>query len=155
MIMRWLAVGFLVALDQFSKYLCVQYLSYHQVLAIFPSVNLFLTYNRGGAFSFLSQAGGWQRWFFSILTMIICVFIIVWLRYYTSGRKWLSIGLVLVLSGAIGNLIDRFLHGYVIDFIQVYYANLYWPTFNIADSAISIGVVMLLIDSMQTQNNTQ
>lgn len=103
-------------------------------------------YNKGAAFSFLSQSGGWQRWFFITLSTAISIALIVWLKQLNKNQRILSTGIAFILGGAIGNLIDRSLHGHVIDFIQVYYRDFYWPAFNIADSAITLGACLLIVD---------
>ena len=144
----WLLVSVLViCLDQFTKYLAVQSLQYHEPLAILSGFNLTLVHNTGAAFSFLHDAGGWQRWFFIILSSVISIAIVVWLCTLSAQRKWLACGLTLILGGAIGNLWDRIELGYVIDFIDIYYQHWHWPAFNIADSAITVGAVMLIIDT--------
>ena len=110
-------------------------------------------HNTGAAFSFLSQAGGWQRWFFIGLASIISFAIVVWMHGLPNDKRWLLAALALVLGGALGNLLDRFNYGYVIDFIEVYLSFLPWrifnpwPAFNVADSAIFIGAIMLVIDA--------
>ncbi len=104
-----------------------------------------LCYNKGAAFSFLSNAGGWQRWFLMAISFVISLVLVFWLRNVDKNRKSLGWGLALILGGAIGNLIDRTLYGYVIDFIDVYYDYWHWPAFNIADSAISIGAGLLIL----------
>jgi signal peptidase II len=111
-----------------------------------PLFNLTLVYNRGAAFSFLSQAGGWQRWFFAVLALVVSVGLVIWLRKLKRHEFYSAIGLTLILGGAIGNLIDRVRLGYVIDFLDVYYQQWHWPAFNIADSAITVGVMFLLLD---------
>ena len=153
--LKWLALALLVAgADQITKYYAAGALILHQPVEVFPGFNLTLAHNSGAAFSFLSQAGGWQRWFFAAVAAIIMVVIVGWLRALPAGRRWLPSALALVLGGAAGNLWDRLYLGYVIDFIQVYLPFLPWrlfnpwPTFNIADAAISIGAVMLLIDAI-------
>jgi signal peptidase II len=115
---------------------------------VLPSFNLMLTYNPGAAFSFLAGAGGWQRWFFLSLGTAISIALVVWLTRLRPEEKRLGLALALILGGAIGNLIDRAWLGQVIDFIQLYYDRWYWPTFNIADSAISIGAALLVLDSL-------
>ena len=124
----------------------------HQPVAILPSFNLMLTYNTGAAFSFLREAGGWQRWFFLSLSIAVSIGLIVWLTRLKPEEKRLALALALVLGGAIGNLIDRTWLGHVIDFIQLYYQNWYWPTFNIADSAITVGAVLLVLDSLHSKD---
>jgi signal peptidase II len=106
--------------------------------------------NQGAAFSFLSGAGGWQRWFFIGLAIVASVFIFVWLRKLDSSRRREAVAWALVLGGALGNLIDRILYGYVIDFLDVYVGDWHWPAFNVADSAITVGVALLLLDSFKT-----
>ncbi len=146
---RWLALALLVVvLDQLTKSLAVKLLTYAEPLAVFPSFNLTLLYNRGAAFSFLSDASGWQRWFFVVVSAGATVFLTLWLRRLKQDQLLLSIALALVLGGAVGNLIDRLWLGYVVDFIQVYYRQYYWPAFNLADSAISVGAVLLIWDSL-------
>ena len=142
---RWLSLSALViALDQLTKYIANHQLVYADPVAVTPFFNLTLLYNRGAAFSFLNDASGWQRWFFIVIALAAVVFIILWLRKVKTGQTMLALALALVLGGAIGNLVDRVWFGYVIDFIQLYYQDFYWPAFNIADSAISVGAVLLL-----------
>ena len=113
-----------------------------------PSFNLLLTYNTGAAFSFLAGAGGWQRWFFLGLGSLVSIGLIVWLRRLKPTETRLATALALILGGAIGNLIDRAWLGQVIDFIQIYYQHWYWPAFNLADSAITVGAALLVLDSL-------
>jgi signal peptidase II len=153
--MHWLWLSTLVVLlDQVTKQVAEQFLLLHKAVAVIPSFNLTLMYNEGAAFSFLSNAGGWQRWFFIALSSAISIALIFWLQQLQKSdslhnKTILSAGIALILGGAIGNLIDRILFGHVIDFIQVYYANFYWPAFNIADSAITLGAGLLIIDMFQ------
>ncbi len=153
--LKWLALALLViGADQISKQYAAGMLILYQPVTVFPGFNLTLAYNSGAAFSFLSQAGGWQRWFFAAVAAIIIVVLLFWLRALPAGRRWLPAALALVLGGAAGNLWDRVYLGYVIDFIQVYLPFLPWrlfnpwPTFNIADAAITVGAVMLMIDAI-------
>ena len=106
-------------------------------------------HNTGAAFSFLSDAGGWQRWLFAGLAVGMSVVISVWLTRLKENETLIAVALSLILGGAIGNLIDRLAYGYVIDFLDVYYETWHWPAFNIADSAITVGVVLMLIDSFK------
>jgi len=117
---------------------------YEQIPVIPSFFNLTLAHNYGAAFSFLNIPGGQQRWFFTGISAIVSIVLIVWLWRLSKAEKWLGIALALVLGGAIGNLIDRAMQGYVVDFIQVYYKDWYFPSFNIADSAIFCGTVLLL-----------
>jgi len=144
-----------IVLDQVSKQLAEHYLVFHNPVHIIPFFNLTLSYNTGAAFSFLSEAGGWQRWFFIGLALLVSAVILFWLYKLTTQDKWVAIALSLVLGGAIGNVIDRVLFGHVIDFLHVYYQQWSWPIFNIADSAISIGVAILLIDSLRGSNKNK
>jgi len=146
---KWLMLALLVVvLDQVTKVMADNLLSYGEPLAVFPSFNLTLLYNRGAAFSFLGDASGWQRWFFVAVSSIAAVVLTVWLTRLKPGQVQLAVALSLVLGGAVGNLIDRLWLGYVVDFIQVYYRDYYWPAFNVADSAITVGAVMLIRDSL-------
>ena len=150
----WLS-GLVIVLDQITKALAVRGLELYESVAILPSFNLTLMHNTGAAFSLLGQAGGWQRWFFVAIAMVMSVVLAIWMRRTPGQRRWLGIGLALVLGGAIGNLWDRLELGYVIDFIDVYYAHWHWPAFNIADSAISVGVVVLLFDAFKQDQEEQ
>ena len=144
---KWLTLSFvIIILDQITKLYAVQELILYQPVNIIPGLNLTLMHNTGAAFSFLSHAGGWQRWFFIGLGSLISIAIIIWMYGVPSSRRWLLTALTCVLGGALANLWDRVTLGYVIDFIEVYYQDLYWPAFNVADSAITIGAIMLVID---------
>ncbi len=150
--MKWLWLSVLtIVLDQLTKYIAEAELLLHRPVAMFPGFNFTLMYNKGAAFSFLSEAGGWQRIFFVILSTVISIFLFFWLKQLTQDKKQkdnnlLQIAISLILGGAIGNLIDRALTGEVVDFIQVYYTTNYFPAFNIADSAITLGAGLLIID---------
>ncbi len=147
--LRWLWCSVLiVVLDQASKLAAEHWLLPWQAVPVLPSFNLTLMYNSGAAFSFLAGAGGWQRWFFIVLASAISVALTVWLARLPSDQRRQALALALILGGAVGNLIDRVLYGHVIDFIQLYYQGWYWPTFNIADSAITVGAALLVIDSL-------
>lgn len=142
---KWLGLaGLIVIIDQLSKQAAERWLAFHERLPVLPGFNLTLSYNRGAAFSFLADHSGWQRWFFSVLAVAVSVFLIRWLRQINDQDRWLSASIALVLGGAVGNLIDRVLYGHVIDFIWLYYDRWSWPVFNIADSAISVGVVAMI-----------
>ncbi len=144
----WLAVV-VVVFDQLTKYIASTSLEMLQPVAVMPMFNWTLMHNTGAAFSFLSDAGGWQRWFFAVIAVVVSVVIVLWIKRLEQHEKWQAIALALILGGAIGNVIDRIWLGYVVDFIQVYYQQWYWPAFNIADSAISIGVAMIIIESIR------
>lgn len=147
--LKWLWLSLLViVLDQLTKYLASSMLGYYQPLAVMPMFNFTLMHNTGAAFSFLNDAGGWQRWFFTIIALGVSGFLGLWLKRLTAQEKLQAVALALILGGAIGNVIDRILLGYVIDFIDVYYANWHFPAFNIADSAISIGAALIIYDSL-------
>ncbi len=139
-----------IIIDQWTKWLAETKLTFHEpVPVIEPFLNWTLAYNYGAAFSFLADAGGWQKWFFSGLALVMSLFLIVYLIKAPRKATLLSFGLALVLGGAVGNLIDRLLHGHVIDFIHVHYANVWdYPIFNIADMGISIGVALIVIDML-------
>jgi len=146
---RWYALAVtVVLLDQLSKYAASEWLTYARPLPLTPWFDLTLHHNSGAAFSFLSSAGGWQRWLFTILALLVSAALLQWLRRLPSARWLLALALALILGGALGNLIDRLLLGYVIDFISVHYRDWYFPTFNIADSAISVGAALVILDSL-------
>ena len=150
--LKWLWLSALVVvLDQASKLGAEHWLQYHIPVMVMPGFNWMLTYNTGAAFSFLSDAGGWQRWFFSALALIVSAVLIVWLRRLTRAQIWLAVGLAMIVGGALGNVVDRLLYGHVIDFIQWYYDRWYWPAFNLADSAISVGAALVIIDALFLQ----
>ena len=148
LIWLWLSVV-VVVVDQFTKRLVDASMQLHQSIELAPFFQLTYLRNQGAAFSFLSGAGGWQRWFFIILAVIAGAFITRWLRKLDPRRHREAIAWALVLGGALGNLIDRILYGYVIDFLDVYYGDWHWPAFNVADSAITLGVILLLLDSFK------
>jgi len=154
--MRWLWVSAaIVVLDQYSKVLVDSALELHQSIGLLPSLAIRKIYNSGAAFSFLSDASGWQRWFFITLASLVVVVLIVWLYRLQRNQVRMALALSLVLGGAVGNLIDRVFYGYVIDFIDVYYASWHWPTFNIADSAITVGAALLLLDAFTGHKKEQ
>ena len=139
----WLAVSAVViVLDQISKQWVLTRLPEYQAVPVIDGVwNWYRTYNTGAAFSFLSDAGGWQKWFFTVLAFAICSLLTVWLAR-TARRDWrTALPFALVIGGAIGNVIDRLLHGHVIDFVQWHWRDHYWPAFNIADAAIVGGAI--------------
>ncbi len=144
----WLSAVIIVA-DQVTKWLVVQTFQLYDRLELLPFFALTRLHNPGAAFSFLSDASGWQRWFFITLGIAVTVLIMVWLRKLPPrGKGWLAAGLALIVGGALGNVIDRAIYGYVIDFISVYYQTWHVPAFNVADSAITVGAVILIIDSL-------
>lgn len=150
----WIVVAVIV-LDQATKLLADNLLTYQHPLQIMPLFNLTLVYNQGAAFSFLSNAGGWQRWFFVILSAVISIALVIWLRKIEARHKYQIIALAMILGGALGNLIDRSLYGHVIDFLDVYYSKHHWPAFNIADSAITVGAILLILDSLRHEQHTK
>jgi signal peptidase II len=135
--------------DQCTKLLADAMLTLYQPVELMPYVALRKAYNSGAAFSFLADASGWQRWFFIVLAMVVIGVLLVWLRRLQAGEVRTRLALVLILGGAAGNVVDRLVYGYVIDFIDVYYENWHWPAFNIADAAISVGAFLLLLDAFK------
>lgn len=145
---KWLWLSLLaVILDQGSKLAIASSMQLYESIQIMPFFKLTYVHNTGAAFSFLSEAGGWQRWFFAGLALAISVVITVWLTRLKKHETLLAVALALVLGGAVGNLIDRLAYGYVIDFLDVYYESWHWPAFNVADSAITLGVILMLAES--------
>ncbi len=146
--LKWLWLSLLaLVLDQASKLFIDSSMQLYQSIPVIPFFNLTYVHNTGAAFSFLSEAGGWQRWFFAGLAFVISIVIAIWLSRLQKHETLLAVALSLILGGAVGNLIDRLAYGYVIDFLDVYYGVKHWPAFNIADSAITLGVALMLIES--------
>ncbi|MFA7281722.1 MAG: signal peptidase II [Sterolibacterium sp.] len=140
----WLALsGLVIALDQVTKQMIASAFKVGEGLRMTSFFDLVFVFNRGAAFSFLSDAGGWQRWFFIVLALSISAWLIFMLARHAEERL-LSAALALVLGGALGNVIDRVLHGAVVDFLSFHLAGYYWPAFNLADSAITLGVALML-----------
>ena len=147
--MRWLAVaGMVVFADLATKEWVTQSLQYGESREILPFFNLVLVHNSGAAFSFLAGAGGWQRWFFTAVAVAISV-VIVWMLRKPGNGRLLNAALALVLGGAIGNLFDRVTLGHVVDFVQLHAAGHFFPAFNVADSAITVGVALLIWDGLR------
>ena len=147
MLSRWLGLSALViVLDQISKLWIINHFVYGETLAVFSVFNLVLAHNAGAAFSFLSDAGGMQRWLFSAIAIIASGWIVWLLRRHTQ-QKLFCFALALVLGGALGNLIDRIAYGYVVDFLDFYWDTYHFPAFNVADSAITCGAALLLWES--------
>ncbi len=142
----WLSLAALI-LDQMTKLAIVDSMTLHQSIPVTSFFSLTYVHNTGAAFSLLSDAGGWQRWLFSSLAAVVSVVMVVWISRLQKHETLLAVSLSLVLGGAIGNLFDRVAYGYVIDFLDVYYQDMHWPAFNIADSAICIGVFLMLLES--------
>lgn len=147
-----LSIAVIVA-DQVTKMMASSSLEYGVQNPVMPMLNMTLLHNTGAAFSMLSDAGGWQRWLFSILALVISAVLVHWLATLKSDHKWTALSLSLVLGGAIGNLWDRLTMGYVVDFIDVYYQQWHWPAFNIADSAITVGAIVLVLTTLFTPSS--
>ena len=147
----WWLTSAIIGLDQWTKHLIVSNFRLHEALPVFPSFNLVHVHNYGAAFSFLSDMPGWQRWFLFILASVIAVVLTVWARRIPVLRWHESIPLALIVGGAVGNLIDRGRLGYVVDFLDVYYGAWHFPAFNVADSAISVGAVLLILGSFRSE----
>jgi len=144
---KWLWITVLVlVLDLWTKALVSSSLSLQEVIPVFPGFNLVLYHNHGAAFSFLSNAGGWQRWFFTIISSVISLLLIVWMLRLQRHQVLLAIAISFVLGGALGNLYDRVSLGYVVDFLEFYVSSYYWPAFNVADSAVFIGASLFALD---------
>ena len=142
----WISI-LVVGLDQITKQVALAWLPLHQSVSVIPGLDWYLTYNTGAAFSFLADAGGWQRWFFTITTIIISTVILFWIKRVPEDEKLTAVSLCLILGGALGNLIDRIYLGYVIDYVQVWLGSYPWPAFNVADAAISVGATILILSS--------
>ena len=136
----------IVVLDQLTKFQVVNNLELGERITVFTGFDLWRAHNYGAAFSFLDDAGGWQRWVLTAISLVASVVLSTWLWRLPKSQRLLSVALAVLLAGALGNLIDRLLFGYVVDFISVYYADWRFATFNIADAAISIGAALLVLD---------
>jgi signal peptidase II len=147
---NWLWLSLLVlALDQWTKSLILKNMSEYQEHVLLPVLNIVRWHNEGAAWSLLSTASGWQRWFFISLGLGVSLFILFWLRRLpAAGQGRVGAGLALIMGGALGNVVDRVRLGYVVDFIKVHYEGWVFPAFNFADSAITIGAVLLILDSV-------
>ena len=147
-LLPWLALALILLIaDQFTKVLILGYYQLGDSTYVTSFFNVVRVHNTGAAFSFLASASGWQRWFFVGLGVAAAGFI-VWMLRGHGTQKMFSLALSLILGGALGNVIDRLLHGYVVDFIQVHYGGWYFPSFNVADSAITVGAVLLILDEL-------
>ena len=147
-LLLWLGIALLVLLiDQFTKVLVLGAFDLGDSTPITSFFNLVRVHNHGAAFSFLAGAGGWQRWFFTGIGIVAAVFM-VWMLRSHAWQKLFSLAVALILGGAIGNVVDRLLHGYVVDFLDFYWGAWHFPAFNVADSAISIGAALLILDEI-------
>jgi|TARA_B100001063_G_C16754322_1_gene552194 signal peptidase II len=143
--LRWYSLSsFIILVDQLTKSLATKNLLYGEYVNIFSGLNLILVHNTGAAFSFLSDAGGWQRWLFLLVSLSVSIILIIWIFRLKEQQLLESLSLALILGGAIGNLVDRIFLGYIIDFIDIYYKNYHWPVFNVADASITLGVVFFI-----------
>lgn len=154
---KWLSISlFAIVIDQITKWAIVLKLQEFDSIPILPFFNIVRAHNKGAAFSFLSDAGGWQHWLFIGLAIIVSIIIIGMLKEIKPGSRQLEgIGLSLILGGAIGNVIDRVTHGYVVDFLDVYVGSYHWPAFNVADSAICVGAALFLIQMLRSPQETR
>ena len=154
---RWLwLAGPVIVLDQITKWMIISQFELYERIQWLPILDITRLHNTGAAFSFLSTASGWQRWFFVTLAMAVSIAIMVWIRRLPAkGESLLAAGLSLILGGALGNVIDRVSHGFVVDFISVHYNDWHFPAFNIADSAITVGAALLIIDAFFSKKERQ
>ena len=149
--LHWLWLSLLVLIiDSMTKVLALKHLSFEQAVKIWPFFNLTLSFNRGAAFSLLNNASDWQQWFFGGIAIVVCTVLVVWLVRLESHRIRTASAISLIVGGAIGNLADRIQHGHVVDFVQLHIGHYYWPIFNMADSAIFLGAIILAIEIVVT-----
>ena len=143
---KWLGLSVLVVvLDQVSKRAASEMLTLYLPVSVAPYFNLTLVHNFGAAFSLFDEAGGWQRWFLLAVTVVICLFLYHWLKHLEPSESASSIAIALIIGGAVGNAMDRLVYGYVVDFIDLYYGKYHWPVFNLADMAITMGALGLIL----------
>jgi signal peptidase II len=144
----WLGIALLIfLLDQFTKVLVLGAFELGDSTPITSFFNFVRVHNHGAAFSFLADAGGWQRWFFTGIGVVAAVFML-WMLYSHAGQQLFSLAIALILGGAVGNVVDRLMHGYVVDFLDFYWGSWHFPAFNVADSAISVGAALLILDEI-------
>jgi signal peptidase II len=144
----WLGLALIICIaDQFTKTLILGYYKLGDSTYVLNFFNIVRAHNTGAAFSFLANAGGWQRWFFTGIGVVATIFIIWMLRSH-AGQKLFAFALACILGGAVGNVVDRLLHGYVVDFLDFHWGGRHFPAFNIADSAITIGAACLILDEI-------
>ncbi|MCF6217274.1 MAG: signal peptidase II [Gammaproteobacteria bacterium] len=139
----WLTAA-IFALDLATKFWVSGALSLYEVIPVNSFFNIVLAHNSGAAFSFLADAGGWQRWFFTAIALLVSVVIVVWLKRLPVNEKLQAVALASILGGALGNVFDRIVHGYVVDFLDFHYKSYHWPAFNVADMAIMMGAALLI-----------
>lgn len=152
--LTWLWITFLfLIIDQVTKHWVAGTMDLYESINVLPFMNITYVHNPGAAFSFLADQGGWQRWFFTVIAFVASIVFTVWLYRTPKQQKLLAIALAFMLSGAVGNLIDRVLFGYVIDFLDFYIGSYRWPAFNVADSAIFIGAALMILDSFKQPND--
>lgn len=145
----WLLItGLIIYFDWEIKHMVSDSLTLYRPVEIFSWLNITLAHNYGAAFSFLSDAGGWQHWLFTILPGVVSLFLLVWLLRLSRGEWRTALALALVLGGALGNLVGRIKYGYVVDFVDVHYAGWHFPAFNLADASITCGVALLILDAV-------
>ena len=147
-VLPWLGLSLLILIaDQLTKVMVLGYFRLGDGTRVTSFFNLVRVHNHGAAFSFLADASGWQRWFFTAIGIAAAIFI-VWMLKSHPGQRLFAFAMACILAGAIGNVIDRLVHGYVVDFLQFHYAGWYFPSFNVADSAITIGAVAMILDEL-------
>jgi signal peptidase II len=146
----WLAL-LTIVLDQYTKMLIVEHIELYQAVQITSFFNLTHVYNYGAAFSFLHDAGGWQRWFFTGIAFAVVILMLWWLKQLSRSQVVLPMAFCLIIGGAIGNAYDRLVLGHVVDFLVVYYQEWVWPAFNVADSAICLGAALLIVDMFKNK----
>lgn len=151
----WLGLSLAIFIaDQFSKVLILGYYRLGDSTYVTSFFNVVRAHNTGAAFSFLAGASGWQRWFFTAVGIAAAIFI-VWMLRSHAGQRLFSFALACILGGAIGNVVDRLVHGYVVDFVQLHWRGWYFPAFNVADSAITVGAACLILDELLRVRRTR
>ena len=154
-LLQWLGLAFIILIaDQFTKVLIIGFYHLGDSTRITSFFNVVRAHNSGAAFSFLAGAGGWQRWFFTVIGLLAAA-LILWMLKSHAGQKLFAFSLACILGGAIGNVIDRVLYGYVVDFLDVHWHGWHFPAFNVADSAITVGAVCLILDELLRVRRTR
>lgn len=151
---RWLWLALLIFLADIGiKSIVMNNMGYgwHNRIEVLPFFNLLHVHNYGAAFSFLSEQAGWQRWLFTAIAFAVTALLVYWMRRLPATEKWNNIAYALIIGGAVGNVFDRVVHGFVVDYLDFYWKTYHWPAFNLADSAICIGAVMVILDGFRNK----
>lgn len=154
---RWLGLALLVFIADIAIKLVVMHTmgyGWNNRIEVFPFFNLLYVHNYGAAFSFLSNQGGWQRWLFTAIAIAVVIMLMFWMRKLPASEKWSNVAYALIIGGAVGNVFDRLVHGFVVDYLDFHWYGYHWPAFNLADSAICVGAIMIVLDGFRKKKDS-